>query len=110
MWSLHVRLWQATAQLASSFHHNDVALHCADTDACNLQDRSDKAELGTQAFFGNFNTFETLSIFKQQRPDNAAGKLALGFTVAAASAAVPASIIVVLRMLQPRKMSTCSTV
>lgn len=35
-------------------------------------DRSDKADLGTQAFFGNFNTFETLSIFKQQRPENAA--------------------------------------
>jgi hypothetical protein len=38
------------------------------------QDRSDKADLGTQAFFGNFNTFETLSIFKQQQPENAAGE------------------------------------
>ncbi|KAF6266597.1 hypothetical protein COO60DRAFT_5273 [Scenedesmus sp. NREL 46B-D3] len=35
-------------------------------------DRSDKADLGTQAFFGDFNTFETLSIFKQQQPENAA--------------------------------------
>eukprot|EP00882_Tetradesmus_deserticola_P022156 GHRQ01024045.1.p1 GENE.GHRQ01024045.1~~GHRQ01024045.1.p1 ORF type:complete len:294 (+),score=82.40 GHRQ01024045.1:281-1162(+) len=35
-------------------------------------DRSDKADLGTEAFFGNFNTLETLSIFKQQQPENAA--------------------------------------
>ena len=29
-----------------------------------MQDRSDSAELGTQVFFGDFRTFETLSIFK----------------------------------------------
>jgi hypothetical protein len=48
-----------------------------------LQDRSDKADLGTQAFFGNFNTFETLSIFKQQQPENAAGEHAPAVRIAA---------------------------
>eukprot|EP00879_Flechtneria_rotunda_P003182 GHRR01003405.1.p1 GENE.GHRR01003405.1~~GHRR01003405.1.p1 ORF type:complete len:282 (+),score=67.66 GHRR01003405.1:203-1048(+) len=39
-------------------------------------DRSDSAELGTQVLFGNFRSFETLSIFKlQQRTDQAGASL-----------------------------------
>jgi hypothetical protein len=34
-----------------------------------LQDRSDDEKSGTQAFFGNFRTFETLAILKVAKPE-----------------------------------------
>jgi hypothetical protein len=34
-----------------------------------LQDRSDDEKSGTQAFFGNFRTFETLAILKMAKPE-----------------------------------------
>lgn len=38
-----------------------------------LQDRSDSPDLGTQVFFGDFRTFQTLSIFKLLLPESESG-------------------------------------